>query len=90
MLCKTSTQTELTTGLSEVKTHISNIGRMIEDMETDMRSNMNELYILKTREIINSLRQMKAGPNQDASHIANLNAAVMGHGKTRAIDSESS
>eukprot|EP01034_Spumella_vulgaris_P030776 gene30776-38040_t len=82
-------QTELNTSLSETKTHISNIGRMIEDMETDMRSNMNELYILKTREIVNSLRNSGAGPNQDASHIANLNAAVMGHGKTRLIDSES-
>ncbi len=42
----------MTAGLSDTKTHISNIGRMIEDMETDMRSNMNELYILKTREIV--------------------------------------
>lgn len=81
-------QTELTTGLSDTKTHISNIGRMIEDMETDMRSNMNELYILKTREVVNSLRNSGAGPNQDAMHIANLNAAVMGHGKTRLVDSE--
>ena len=62
---------------------------MIEDMETDMRSNMNELYILKTREVINSLRNSGSGPNQDAMHIANLNAAVMGHGKTRLVDSES-
>ena len=78
----------MTTGLSDTKTHISNIGRMIEDMETDMRSNMNELYILKTREVVNSLRSSGAGPNQDAMHIANLNAAVMGHGKTRLVDSE--
>lgn len=78
----------MTTALSDIKTHISNIGRMIEDMETDMRSNMNELYILKTREIVNSLRAANAGPNQDAGHIANLNAAVMGHGKNRTIDSE--
>jgi hypothetical protein len=62
---------------------------MIEDMETDMRSNMNELYILKTREIVNSLRTSGSGPNQDAAHVANLNAAVMGHGKNRLIDSES-
>jgi len=82
-------QTELNAGLSDTKTHISNIGRMIEDMETDMRSNMNELYILKTREVINSLRNSGSGPNQDAMHIANLNAAVMGHGKTRLVDSES-
>lgn len=61
---------------------------MIEDMETDMRSNLNELYILKTREIVNSIRSLKAGPTQDARHIASLNAAVLGHGKGRIIDSE--
>jgi hypothetical protein len=74
--------------VNENKTHFFNIGRLIEDMETDMRSNLNELYIMKTREIVNSIRTLKAGPKQDASHVANLNAAVMGHGKTRAIDSE--
>jgi hypothetical protein len=61
---------------------------MIEDMETDMRSNLNELYIMKTREIVNSIRSLKVGPTQNASHIASLNAAVMGHGKSRTIDSE--
>ena len=75
--------------MNEVKTHIANIGRMIEDMENDMRSNLNELYILKTREVIHSLRQLQSGPLFTANHVANLNAAVLGHGKTRIIDSES-
>jgi len=75
--------------VNEVKTHIANIGRMIEDMENDMRSNLNELYILKTREVIHSLRQLQSGPSFTANHAANLNAAVLGHGKTRIIDSES-
>lgn len=57
-------------------------------METDMRSNLNELYVQKTRAVINSVRNANDGPNQAASHIANLNAAVTGHGKTRKIDSE--
>jgi len=61
---------------------------MIEDMENDMRSNLNELYILKTREVINVLRKLHAGPVQDSNHIASLNAAVLGHGKGRTIDSE--
>ena len=74
--------------MNETKTHLANIGRMIEDMENDMRSNINELYILKTREVINSLRNQSDGPVQSASHIANLNAAVMGHSKNRLIDSE--
>ena len=75
--------------MNEVKTHIANIGRMIEDMENDMRSNLNELYILKTREVIHSLLQLQSGPSFTANHAANLNAAVLGHGKTRIIDSES-
>lgn len=61
---------------------------MIEDMENDMRSNLNELYILKTREVINTLRKLNVGPNHNVNHIANLNAAVLGHGKSRTIDSE--
>mmetsp|Transcript_16993 Transcript_16993/g.28473 ORF Transcript_16993/g.28473 Transcript_16993/m.28473 type:complete len:267 (+) Transcript_16993:243-1043(+) len=81
-------QTSLNAPLSDTKTHIANIGRMIEDMENDMRSNLNELYILKTREVINSLRKQHAGPSQDSDHIATLNAAVLGHGKGRMIDSE--
>lgn len=82
-------QSEITSAINETKTHYSNIGRLIEDMEIDMRSNLNELYILKTREIINSIHSTKAGgPTQAASHIATLNAAVMEHGKTRGVDSE--
>jgi len=81
-------QGEVSSVVNETKTHFFNIGRMIEDLETDMRTNLNELYIMKTREIVNSIRTMKTGPTQDARHIANLNAAVMGHGKTRIVDSE--
>lgn len=73
---------------NEDKNHLANIGRMIEEMECDMRSNLNELYILKTREIVNSIRTAGEGPYQSASHVATLNAAVMTHGKSRKQDSE--
>jgi len=73
-------QTEINANISDTKTHISNIGRMIEDMETDMRSNLNELYILKTREVMNYLRSTADGPKNNAAHISKLNSAVMGHG----------
>mmetsp|Transcript_19073 Transcript_19073/g.19811 ORF Transcript_19073/g.19811 Transcript_19073/m.19811 type:complete len:279 (+) Transcript_19073:68-904(+) len=69
--------------------HLANIGRLIEDQESDMRSNLNELYILKTREIVNNIRSVKDGPMQTASHVATLSAAVTGHGKGRKVDSES-
>jgi capping protein beta len=84
-------QTEMSSAVNETKTHIANMGRMIEDMENDMRSNLNELYILKTREIINSLRHIREGPIQTSSHIQNLNSAVLTHGsrKESIISSES-
>jgi capping protein beta len=44
-------QTKHSAKFGEEQTHIANIGRMIEDMETDMRSNLGALYILKTREV---------------------------------------
>ena len=78
----------MTSTVNDTKTHIANIGRMIEDQETEMRNNLNELYIQKTREIVNSLHSLTDGPTQSASHVATLNAAVLGHGKTRKIDDE--
>ena len=81
-------QTELTCATNDVKTHMVNLGRMIEDQETDMRNNINELYIQKTREIVSSLRNSSGGPTQNASHVASLNAAVLGHGKLRKVDDE--
>lgn len=82
-------QTELRShSVSEQKPYLATIGRMIEDMENDMRSNLNQLYILKTREVVNALRVASDGPMQSASHIASLSAAVLGHGRNRKIDSE--
>ena len=49
-------QSETTKTVSDADTHIMNMGRLIEDMEIDMRSNMNELYILKTREVVMNIR----------------------------------
>jgi capping protein beta len=37
--------------VNDASPHLANIGRMIEDMEGEMRANLNELYILKTREV---------------------------------------
>jgi hypothetical protein len=61
-----------------VKTHIANIGRMIEEMETDMRSNLNELYILKTRHIVNSIRSFGYEVKQSAAHVNHLNQTILG------------
>ena len=72
--------------VTEVKPHIVNIGSMIEDMEIDMRSNMDNLYIQKTREIVNSMRRVTGAPKQGQNFTANLNAAVAAHGASRKVD----
>lgn len=36
--------------------HISNIGKMIEDVEIELRTNLDSLYIQKTKEIFDSIR----------------------------------
>jgi len=75
--------------VNEVKTHMSHIGRMIEDMEIETRGNLYELYILKTREVVNSIRSLSAtGPEHSKAHIQLLSQAVFGHGKSRKVDSE--
>ena len=76
-------QTTLTSAVNETKTHLANIGRLIEDMEYDMRSNLNELYILKTREVVASMHRVFDGPSQGSSFIADLNKAVVGHGSKK-------
>lgn len=80
---------EKTTVVDETHPHVANIGSMIEDMETDIRTYLDSLYIQKTREVVSSIRKLHKGPVQDKGFTMNLNSAVLKHGKTRAVDSES-
>ena len=76
---------------AKVKPHVCNIGSMIEDMEIEMRSNMDNLSVAKTREIVNSIRKLGSGPDpskQGNAFVASLGAAVASHGSKRAVDSE--
>mmetsp|Transcript_23983 Transcript_23983/g.73990 ORF Transcript_23983/g.73990 Transcript_23983/m.73990 type:complete len:281 (-) Transcript_23983:1-843(-) len=68
--------------------HLANVGSMIEDMETDIRTYLDSLYIQKTREVVSSIRKLHAGPKQGMDFTANLNAAVMKHGANRKVDSQ--
>jgi len=74
--------------VDETKTHLANIGRLIEDLESDMRSHLDALYILKTREVVNAIRSTGADPQLSQLHVNSLKQAVLGHGKTRTKDSE--
>ena len=65
-----------------MKPHVVNIGMMIEDMEIDMRSNMDNLYIQKSREIVNSMRRVSRGPQQGHLFTADLSAVVKARAST--------
>lgn len=79
-------QSEMTSDVNDAeKSHLANIGHLIEDLESDMRSNLNELYILKTREIVNSIRSTSDGPTQTEIHTAKLNAAVTDRASRKSI-----
>ena len=83
-------QSETTSIVNDAKTqHAATIGRMIEDMEIDIRSSLHELYILKTREVVNSIRQQGAKKKESALHINALKGAIGSHGMQRRVDNES-
>ena len=52
---------------------------------TIIRSNLNELYIAKTREVVHNLRNMSGAPTQSNVFTASLNAAVLSHGQSRKV-----
>jgi capping protein beta len=72
-----------------IDNHLTNIGKLIEETEIELRLNIDSLYIQKTREVVNNLRDVTGGVNQGGKdHVMGLNAAVMKHGEGRKIDSE--
>lgn len=46
--------------MSDVQSHITNTGRMIEDMEIKMRNLLQEVYFGKTRDIVFELRNVES------------------------------
>jgi len=71
-------QAEATKTLGDKDSHLANMGRLIEDMEIDMRSNINELYILKTREVVSNIRKTaSAQADAQSAHISKLNSAIL-------------
>lgn len=63
-------------------THIIHIGKMLEDMETDMRSNMDVLYLQKTREIVDcmyskEIKNRGATSTINKQHTMLLNQALL-------------
>jgi len=50
-------QTEQDCPVNDINPHVSNIGRMVEDMESKLRSTLDTIYFGKTKDIVNDLRQ---------------------------------
>eukprot|EP01115_Flamella_aegyptia_P002394 TRINITY_DN136434_c0_g1_i1.p1 TRINITY_DN136434_c0_g1~~TRINITY_DN136434_c0_g1_i1.p1 ORF type:complete len:271 (-),score=115.30 TRINITY_DN136434_c0_g1_i1:10-822(-) len=44
--------------VSEASPHVSNIGRMVEDMENKLRTTLETIYFGKTKDILNELRSV--------------------------------
>jgi len=51
-------QTEQDCPLADPTSHITNTGRMIEDMEIKMRNTLQEVYFGKTRDVVFDLRSI--------------------------------
>lgn len=57
--------------------HIVNIGKFIEDVETEMRKEMDSLYIQKTKNILDTIHKDNGNPTQGKEHTRELNEAVL-------------
>lgn len=73
-------QTEKTLEFEDESAHVSNMGRMVEDMEIEMRSSMDVLYISKTREVVNGMRKLQQGPSHGNAFVGELAGAILKHG----------
>jgi len=69
--------------------HISNMGRMLEDMELKVRNAIEGIYIQKTREVINGMRLVNGEKNKAWEKIQeSLTNAITAHGAKRTKDSD--
>mmetsp|Transcript_43320 Transcript_43320/g.79285 ORF Transcript_43320/g.79285 Transcript_43320/m.79285 type:complete len:258 (-) Transcript_43320:101-874(-) len=64
--------------------HIINIGKFIEDVESEMRSEMDSLYIQKTKTVVEEIRKESPGEKtQGQEHTKVLNEAVLAMAMSR-------
>lgn len=75
--------------VSKDRPHISNMGRMLEDMELKIRNAIEAVYIQKTREIYCGIRSPSAGGQKLYDSLAqSLRERVGDYGKGRKKDTE--
>lgn len=62
--------------------HVVNMGKMIEQMEIDIRNQLDSLYIQKTRDVVNSIRKPFKVDGPGKAFMGDLTSAIMRHGGT--------
>ena len=67
--------------LDNVNTHIVNMGKMIEEMEINLRKQLDDLYIQRTRHIVNSIRKpVDQADGPSAGFMSDLTSAIGAQG----------
>lgn len=61
---KIQMQMEQDSPVTESAPHITNMGRLVEDMENKIRNTLNEIYFGKTKDIVNGLRSVQLLPDK--------------------------
>lgn len=70
--------------LTEEKGHIVNIGKFVEDVESEMRSEIDNVYIQRTKNVVQMVRtERSSGPTQGQQHTKVLNEAVLAMAMSR-------
>jgi len=71
------------------KTHMANMGKMLEDIELRIRNAIEGIYIQKTREVINGMRSASAGKEKAFGNVVgDLRSAIGKQAAKRVKDSE--
>lgn len=78
-----SRQAEKNLPFVNAASHLRNMGAMIEEMEIEIRMNMDQLYISKTREVVGAIRRAAVVPAGSQALAASLKEAVARHGERR-------
>lgn len=68
---------EISKKITSEDDHVINIGKAIEEMEMDIRNQLDTLYIQKTREIVNKIRKPTQDMPGQAALVGELGAALL-------------
>ena len=67
-------------GVIQERSHLQNMGKMLEEMENRIRNELDSIYISKTKYITAQVRKSGAYDLGSSEHNAALQAAITAHG----------